>query len=295
MASVETCQAHEIGRIKAAVERDGCVIVTGLLAAEQLSRLQDEVRAGLEKVPSCHGNFFGFSTKRMSGLMAKSAVARDLALLPPVLAVMDEFLLRSCREYQLNLTQAIQIFPGEPAQIMHHDNLLFPFESREASMVNCMWALDDFTRENGATLIAPGSHRWEKGRTAQEGEIVAAEMSAGSTLIYVGGILHGGGANRAQHPRTGLIISYCLGWLRQAENQYLAVPPAQAATFPPRLQRLLGYFVHQPNLGCVEGQDPILLLQGQTIEGQSFNEFLADEVQQQLADHRSAALEKIKK
>ena len=84
---------------------------------------------------------------------------------PRILAVMDAFLLKSCRAYQLNLTQAIQIGPGEPQQLIHADDLMFSFEhpGREA-MINCMWAVDEFTKENGATLLVPGSHKWRRDR-----------------------------------------------------------------------------------------------------------------------------------
>ncbi len=223
--------------------------------------LEARIRPLLDATAPCQGNFYGFATKRLSGLIAKSKACRQMSVEPHILAVMDEFLLRSCRAYQLNLTQAIQIGPGEPQQLIHADDLMFSFEhpGREA-MINCMWAVDDFTKENGATLLVPGSHRWPRDRTPEPHEIAQGEMSKGSVLIYFGSLLHAGGANRTDTSRTGIVISYCLGWLRQAENQYLAVPPEIARDLPEELQRLLGYFVHEPNLGSVEGQDPIRML-----------------------------------
>ena len=101
-------------------------------------------------------------------------------------------------------------------------------------------------------------------------------------------LLHGGGANRSTAHRTGLVLSYCLGWLRQAENQYLAVPRSIAATLPEPLQRLIGYGVHKPNLGCVEGQDPIRLLRGENLTGKPFEEFLPDDVKPILAAYRAS-------
>lgn len=115
-------------------------------------------------------------------------------------------------------------------------------------------------------------------------------MRKGSVLIYFGSLLHAGGANRTDQARTGVVISYSLGWLRQAENQYLAVPPDIARTLPEELQRLLGYFVHEPNLGCVEGQDPIQALKEGRAEATSFQEFIPKEVQPMLEEHRAKML-----
>ena len=109
-------------------------------------------------------------------------------------------------------------------------------------------------------------------------------------LIYFGSLLHAGGANRTDTSRTGIVISYCLGWLRQAENQYLAVPPDIARALPEELQRLLGYFVHEPNLGCVEGQDPIRMLKEEQAGASPFQEFIPKEVQPLLEEHRAKML-----
>jgi ectoine hydroxylase-related dioxygenase (phytanoyl-CoA dioxygenase family) len=272
------------------LEDDGCVVIEGLLDQKQVRLLQEEMRSNFDAIPVCQGNFFGFSTKRMSGVLAKSAVSRDMAVNPVLLSVMNHFLLQSCREFQLNLTQAIQICPGEPAQIIHTDELLFPFDHPGVqAMINCMWAVDDFTAENGATHVVPGSHKWPKDRQPTPDEITQGVMPAGSVLIYFGGLLHGGGANKTQHPRTGLVISYCLGWLRQTENHYLALPLNLVRSFPKRLQRLLGYFVHEPNLGCVEGQDPIRLLEGSLAVNGEFKEFMPAEIVPTLEEHRRSS------
>ena len=155
-----------------------------------------------------------------------------MAIHPVILAAMDEFLLKGCGQYQLNLTQAIRIGPGEPQQIMHPDDPLFPYvHPGYEAMINCMWAVDEFTAENGATNVVPGSHKWERvglipERVPLPDEITQGVMPAGSVLIYFGSLLHCGGANRTAKPRTGVVLSYCQGWLRQSENQYLAVPLA---------------------------------------------------------------------
>ena len=176
---------------------------------------------------------------------------------------------------------------------MHPDDPLFPFvHPGYEAMINCMWAVDEFTAENGATNVVPGSHKWERvglipERVPLPDEITQGVMPAGSVLIYFGSLLHCGGANRTSKPRTGIVLSYCQGWLRQSENQYLAVPLQVAKTLPERLQRLLGYFVHEPNLGQIEGRDPIELLQGKNIVNAGFEEFLPAELQPLLDQHKA--------
>jgi ectoine hydroxylase-related dioxygenase (phytanoyl-CoA dioxygenase family) len=294
MATVQKVGADETtGVINGILERDGCIVIEDVLDKPALDSLKRELRPHFEETPNCTGDFYGHATKRVSSLIAKSTLCQHMAMHPVILAAMDEFLLRGCRQYQINLTQAIQIGPGEPQQIMHPDDPLFPFvHPGYEAMINCMWAVDEFTAENGATNIVPGSHKWERvgllpEREPVRDEITQGVMRAGSVLIYFGSLLHCGGANRTAKPRTGVVLSYCQGWLRQSENQYLAVPLAIAETLPERLQRLLGYFVHEPNLGQIEGRDPIELLQGKNIVNAGFEEFLPAELQPLLDQHKA--------
>ncbi len=289
MAEVRTVKASAgQATINEIIERDGCVVIEDVLDARQVADVATELAPHFDEVPNCAGDFYGYVTKRLSGLIAKSKSCQSMAIRPEILAVMDHFLLKGCRGYHLNLTQAIQIGPGEPAQVIHRDDLMFNFAHPEfEAMINAMWAVDDFTAENGATHVVPGSHKWPLDRQAQPHEETQGVMKKGSVLIYLGSLQHGGGANRTNKPRTGIVHSYSLGWLRQAEPQYLAVPREIARTLPERLQRLLGYFVHEPNLGSLEGQDPIKLLTGELAVNGHFSEFLPEEVRPLLAEHRA--------
>ena len=292
MSQVRSVESNtKVSEINSILEEDGCVVIKNMLSQEGLYNLRRDLRPHLNKTPNCSGDFYGYKTKRVSSLIEKSPACREMAINETILSVMDNFLLPSCSDYQLNLTQAIQIGPGEPLQAMHPDDPMFPFPFSGEKMINCMWAVDDFTEENGATNLVPGSHKWPRvnlmpDRIPEKEEITQGIMSAGSVLIYLGSLLHCGGANRSLSPRTGLVMSYNLGWLRQSENQYLAVSQDLAKTLPERLQRLLGYFVHQPNLGQVEGRDPINLLQDKNIVDSGFEEFLPEAVKELLRDYK---------
>jgi ectoine hydroxylase-related dioxygenase (phytanoyl-CoA dioxygenase family) len=128
-------------------------------------------------------------------------------------------------------------------------------------MVNVMWALTDFTQHNGATLLWPRSHHEPPRRSRDPAHALAAVMSRGSALVYLGSLTHCGGANKADRPRTGLLFGYSLGWLKQYENAFLSYPPHIARTFSPAVRDLLGYRIHRPNLGGYEGQDPAVLFE----------------------------------
>jgi ectoine hydroxylase-related dioxygenase (phytanoyl-CoA dioxygenase family) len=158
----------------------------------------------------------------------------------------------------------ISIGPGEPGQMVHRDQWAYDFFTFPAGFdvqVSTMWAMTDFTEENGATRVVPGSHRADDKLRFAADDTVGAEMRKGSVLLYLGSTYHGGGANRSDAVRVGMNVDYNLGWLRQEENQYLAVPLDVARTLPEPLQRLIGYQRGAYALGYVgDMRDPIEVL-----------------------------------
>lgn len=264
--------------INDAIDEFGYVILDNVLSSEHIERLKCELEPFFEQRPVCQSHFFGFNTTRIEALFAKSRTVQKMAVHPTVLAVTNHILGANCDSFQVNLTQGIRINPGEKAQIVHPDSALFPISNKPFEFqVNTIWAYSPFRKDNGATIVVPGSHKWPEGRTPREDEIMYAEMDPGSVLIYAASLLHGGGANKTSDPRTGIVVSYCLGWLRQSENQYLSYPPDVAKTFDETLQRLIGYNVHKPNLGWVHGHDPIDLLVDKDNSQIGAEEFLTEE------------------
>ena len=157
-----------------------------------------------------------------------------------------------------------------PVLFLHRDELVWcqvPEPHPELQVASII-ALEDFTAENGATRVVPGSHRWPRDRQPQLDELVAAEMPAGAAIIYLGSTIHGGGPNTTKtQRRRGMHMSFNLGWLRTEENNYLTTPPKIARTLPRRAQELLGYAAHDAimlgggYLGTVDTRDPIDLLE----------------------------------
>jgi hypothetical protein len=244
------------------LEQDGYLVLRGLLNAHETRALESELEPWLQATPRCEGDFYGWDTTRVGGLLSKAPIVQRLALEPRILAIADALLGPNCDYVQLNLTQATRVHPGERAQAPHRDEEMWPVDKHGRHwLINVMWAASDFTEENGATRIWPGSHRKALDRSVSAEDSIALEMPAGSALIFLGSVTHCAGQNRSTAPRTGVIVSYCLGWLKTYENQFLAYPRNVARCFPVELQRLIGYRMHRPNLGGWEGQDPIAYLE----------------------------------
>ena len=249
----------------AILERDGAVVYRNVVDDDIIDKVSEELEPYLSRAFDGEGEFWGYKTKRVAALIAKSRTyGTHLATCPQILAVMDKLLLPYCQRYQLHVTQAVRIRPGEGRQIIHRDDALMPFRHPgPQSLCNTMWALSDFTVENGATNVVLGSHKFDDDTVPGDNDEVSyAVMPKGSCLIYLGSVFHGGGENVTKDElRTGMITGYSLGWLRQEENQYLAVPPEVAKTLPENVQHLIGYVLHGNFLGWVEGHDPHVVLE----------------------------------
>jgi hypothetical protein len=250
----------------------GALVITDAAPGIDFHAIGSELAPWFERAYVGAGPFFGTSTKRFSGVFAKAPATALLATEPFVLALVERVLkgedegAQRCDAIQLNMTQAIGICPGQRAQVLHRDEVMFPFSHDFEVMVNVMWAFDPWTEANGATRIVPGSGSWPRTRIAEPHEIAPALAPAGSAIIWLGSTIHGGGANLSASIRRGLAFSYTLGWLGQAERLLLSTPPEVARELPERLQRLIGYQLHRPNLGWVEERDPLDWLNGRTGE-----------------------------
>lgn len=226
----------------------------------------DELRADLERLERELGEgpgknlFEGFKTVRLYNLLARGKIYEAIPVHERVLPVVEGVLDRGCLVSSLS---SIAIGPGEAAQPIHADDMLIPLPKPHPTLVcNTMWAITDFTAENGATRILPGTHRAdgnpELGK-AYDGW-VAAEMPKGSVLVFDGSVWHGGGENRTRERRLGIAMNYCAGWMRQQENQQLGIPREIAKGFSPRLRKLVGYGIYRGLYGHIEKCSPVDLL-----------------------------------
>ncbi len=237
---------------------DGYVVVADLMSPSDVRAARDDLDRVLAATKTGRNAFEGFATQRVYALFAKTRTFDAAATHPLLLAVLDQVL----EHYQLSAPVGIRIGPGEQAQILHCDDVVYPLpKPHPPVVVNTMWPLDPFTAENGATRFVPGSHRWPPDRHPTDADAVEiATITPGSAMFYLGSLWHGGGANQTTRPRLGVILEYVAAWLRPQENHCLAVPRETVSQLPERLAELLGYNIYPPFLGYVDGSHPLKVL-----------------------------------
>jgi ectoine hydroxylase-related dioxygenase (phytanoyl-CoA dioxygenase family) len=238
------------------LREDGCVIIAELASPELMDRVRSELDPYLAVTQEGTTDFAGRTTRRTGALIARSPSARALITHPAILDTLDLTLGDHGSTFQVDLTQLIDIGPGEQAQMIHRDQWSFdhyPFAAGFEAEISTMWAATEFTEEMGATRVIVGSNRWEDDPSEVDPALTSgAVMAKGSVMLYVGSLFHGGGANRTDRHRIGINVGYSLGWLRQEENQYLACPAEIARTLPEGLLRLMGYQRGSFSLGYVD-------------------------------------------
>lgn len=255
------------------LEENGAVVVEDLVPDDVLGRLWADLGPSLGSTEYCGDWYNGVRTRRVSSLFARTTALTPVVTHPlflgsarrvmqrPAVMWMGRSRIEMVPSIQISITQLIQIHPGQGRQPLHRDDALhLRSHPGPTSRVQLMVAMSDFTAANGGTMVIPGSHHWDDERPPTVAEAIPTEMATGSGLIWLGGVYHGGGANTARTPRTGMTIAYDLGNLRQEENQYLAVPRAAVRAYPEEVRRLLGYDRCPPGLGWYEMDDPYHLV-----------------------------------
>ena len=245
----------EIGE---ALDTAGCCLIENAADPSIMDAIRAEMTPYTGKATFGVGNFEGIRTRRTGSIVDRSETYRSLAMHPSVMTGGDHIFAKAS-SWMLSAVELIEIYPGQPDQMLHryqwkYDYLDLPVEVE----CNGMWALDDFTEENGATRIIPGSHLWGNKERPTPDQSIPAEMAKGSLLIYTGRLYHGGGPNQSDAPRAGLSIQHCLGWLAQSEQIMLECPPAVVADWPDDLVRFIGYKKRADALGYFrDSEDPM--------------------------------------
>lgn len=248
---------------------DGYVIVDDLVPDELMDAIDDELAPYLEATPMGYNAMIGRRTRRTGALVARSPACRTLIRNPTVLGVCADFL-GHASAFQLMLTQVISIEPGESDQALHRDQNAFdyyPFPDDYHVQCNTLWAMTDYTAEMGATRVVPGSQTGDRKPTDyRDDECLQAEMTRGSVLLYSGKIVHSGAANRSDRVRRAINVNYCVGWVRQEENQFLSVPPEVARTLDDDLLKLIGYQEGAWAMGYFRDfEDPLRAVRGDAV------------------------------
>lgn len=240
----------------ATLMRDGYVIIENLLSADTCAAIREEGLALLGQTG--RNQFEGQRTQRVYNVLSKTRATDRLADHPRILGLMDRLFQPG---FLLSQSQIINILPGETAQALHTDDAFYRLpRPRQPLGAATVWAIDEFTEENGATVIVPGSHEWGDDRAADRADAVPAVMPAGSVIFFLGTAWHGGGENRSDQPRFAITHQHCEAYMRQQENYLLELSKETVWALSPELQALVGYSIFPPFMGMVEGMHPLRLL-----------------------------------
>lgn len=280
---------NRIARMTAQLKRDGYLVIPRAMDGAIIAELNNQTAERFEKTPFSRGNFYGECTKRFGQLLTRAPLSAALVQHDEIMAIVQALLTPENGQVQLNLTQALEMHPGAIPQVPHRDDSIWDCPKPVEFSVNVMWPFTAYTKENGATNLWPGSNHHEEVLLPEE-ESLDMEMEPGDALLYVGSILHRGGRNSSSMVRRGMIVGYCLGWLKPYENQWLAYPPELARHFSPELAKLVGYRQDQPNLGNYDGQCPSLLLRNDRPEYLGAIDALRPDQVEMIEDYRAGRL-----
>lgn len=242
-----------------AIKTQGYTIIEKSLPDDEIVEVRAALAPYLQKKLMGRNDFEGYCSERVYALLAKSTSFAKIVEHVDVLSIVDRFL---APNYLLSANLAINVHPGETPQRFHADNAGVSADRTQTHGISTIWAFDDFTEDNGATEVIPGSHRWTDETPLDNDErAVKVIMPAGSVLILSGSLYHRGGANNSNSSRLAITPQFCQGWLRQLENMALAVPPQLAGRLSERIQELLGYNIREPSfMGYVDGLHPKRLI-----------------------------------
>jgi len=262
-------------RLLRKLDTEGYLIFPSLLSEAESENIRQALGPHLQSRYLGRNDFEGYKTERVYALLAKSPVFAELISHALVLELCEavlgpDFLLSACL--------AINLHPGETPQALHFDDSFYAVpRPRPTYSVTAFWAIDPFTADNGATEIIPRSHLWGAQRPQEnsfkEGrlprleaatmtpeeyhpDLAPAIMPGGSLMVCMGTLWHRGGGNRSKRSRLAITPLYSIAWARQQENMTLAVAPEIAAGYSERVQQLLGYSIHPPFMGHVNGLHP---------------------------------------
>jgi ectoine hydroxylase-related dioxygenase (phytanoyl-CoA dioxygenase family) len=263
----------ELARLRA----DGFLILENLLSRAEIDAVIQALAPYEKDRPMGRNDFEGERSQRVYSLAAKGKPFHDLAEHPRVLRILEALLLK---DFLLSNLQSIRLHPGENAQAWHSDDGFYFVPRPRATLgISTIWAIEDFTEKNGATELIPGSHLWGMEHPDERPhDIVRAVMPAGSVVIFDAATWHRGGANETSATRLAVSPQYCQPWLRPQESQLLIVPPDKAKACTPRMQSMLGYSIHPPFIGQVEGMHPLRLVDPDYREHKTRDRETADKV-----------------
>lgn len=249
-----------IDDIMAIYREDGAVIIEGVLTPDEVRQFNEELAPGVDATKPAEGDdeflvaFLGANTKRLDAVINSQLFREKLLDLDIVHDLTEEAFRKDAGAYWLGTSQIIEIGPESNPQPLHRDSDLYPVftalgPKAPEVVVNFIFALTEFTEENGATRMIPGSQHWEdyEDRGTPE-QTIPVLMNPGDALFMSGKVAHGGGANvTTDQYRRGLSFGLGASYLVGEEAYGLILNKEDVRHLPRRVQSLLGFRSQYPN------------------------------------------------
>eukprot|EP01084_Bolivina_argentea_P179348 309928_1 len=246
------------------IQTNGYIILRDQISKTEMDKIYTKSLELCTESSSFGRNVFeGYKTKRISGLLAKSRLYDKMFLNKRIENICKYYLFPN---YLLGITQLSAIYSGPTPQPMHKDGGSYTYlhpetPTKHPFQVSLVWAISDFSANNGATNIIPKSHLWNENRKIdfKNDKIIPVEMNSGSCIVFLDTLYHGGGVNKSNKPRIGLVTNFVQPWLRTQENHFLTVPFDLIVNnkIPKKIQKLIGYSIHTPNYGMSNEVHPV--------------------------------------
>lgn len=227
------------------LDRDGYVLLDGAIDADLLRELREAIAAQFAREGAAAGHEFKTEehARRLANLVNKGEVFRRAIALPRVLEGVRHVLGHDAKLSSLNARSADP--HSEDGQPLHVDMSALPDE-RGYWVCNTVWLLDDFTADNGATRMVPGSHLWGQrpqdvlaDPQAPHPDEILLLGKAGSIAVMNSHLWHGGTANRTAAPRLAMHAFYCRRDKPQQQYQKQLLDADVQAGLSPELRDLL--------------------------------------------------------
>lgn len=302
MGSIDNAPPPELTRlsvdapyqdIEDALLCDGGLIVKGFLSEDHISRMMTVLN---KHCPPEHdfqyetpGSFFPHETKLLWTIAARDPCCGHEVCFHPLLAKLRAELLHmhitrpnnsGTQDMQattadipprLSLSVAFDMRPGAKQQPIHRDEDIWgtmhdrAWRREDIRQIGVLIAGTKSVKENGATLVIPGSHTWDDKRIPDVNDAAYAGMEPGDAMIFLSSTRHAGGANKVRDRNSPLarrvMFSYFFarGYLRQEENMFVSIPRDVVLGMSEEMQALIGYEASSSHSGFVDFKSPMEL------------------------------------
>jgi ectoine hydroxylase-related dioxygenase (phytanoyl-CoA dioxygenase family) len=248
IARISAGDPRRLSAVLEALRSDGCAILENVLDAATLSRVRRGLYKGLALVRARVGEAALERTGEI-GVVRAPMLASDaffgLLEAPELLEVVDAALSPTAILHLQNGFVLPPAVAGDESRFQRRFHRDFPrVLNGFVCSINTLIAVDDFTVENGATVVIPGSHQSHE--PPDTAAAIPAECSAGSVLVFDSTLWHAAGRNATAEDRCAVNHQFTQSFFKQQLDYVRCLGEERIRRLSPRTQQLLGWYTRVP-------------------------------------------------